>query len=111
MSVTVTVPNIAGASPSTPTFTSFVNVVMDSSYPTGGEVIGLQAAIGVGKTILGVACYPYTTSSGAPYVARFAYNPTADKLVGFIGAAGVDTEIANTTDLSAVNVVLVVTSY
>jgi len=109
MAITVTVPHKIGLSASTPTYNNVFNVVLDASYPTGGELLGLQARIGAGKTIASVICQGIVTSSGDPDLRGYQYNYTTDKIMGVL--ADGTAEVANTEDLSTVTVKVIVTSY
>lgn len=108
MAITVTVPDNAGGSPSTPRFLHRFNVVLDNSYPTGGYLLGLQARIGAGKTIAKVDCIGITTSTGNSHTTHYHYNRLTDKLMSLTEALA---ETANATDLSTVTVEVTVESY
>ena len=108
MAVASTVVNTGGKSASTPTFTDRVDVVMDASYPTGGELLGLQALIGKGKTILSVVARGKVTATGFPSTSEYEYDSVNDKLIALTEAR---VQVADTTDLSAETVELYVTSF
>lgn len=85
-------------------------VTFDSSYPTGGEVLGLKAA-GVPNP----SAARFFMSQRAPLTVgyHFAYDRANDKLVVFWAdgtavAAAAFPEVANTTDLSALVVDMLV---
>lgn len=65
-----------------------ISVDFDSSYPTGGE------AIDIGQPV-----YDMIYLGGGTY--WFEYDPVNKKIKAMKTAAGVKTEEANTTDLSA----------
>lgn len=111
MSLTITTPDNVGGVPSAPSWVYRFNVVLDNSYPTGGELLGLQALVGVGKTIASVVCEGKTTSSGAlDFTRTYGYNRTSDKLmVGVISNA--PAEAANAADLSLITVEVTVLAY
>lgn len=73
-----------------------VDVTLDNSYPTGGYALSL-ATLGVD----GVTDYVIATSTSTGHT--FSYNYSTSKLMAFNGT----TQIANTTDLSAVVVRLI----
>ncbi len=98
----------AGAAASTPTYVQRFDAVLDSSYPTGGETVGLQALVGHQKTILGVICIGKVTSTGAADVRHYQYNRATDKLMSFTEAW---VETTNATDLSTITVEMIVISY
>lgn len=85
-------------------------ITFDSSYPTGGEVLGLSA-LGVANRLNA----RYFVSQRAPLNLgyHFAYDRANDKLVVFwyngaaVGAEAFP-EVTNTTDLSAVIVDMLV---
>jgi hypothetical protein len=108
MAVTSTVVNRGGKQPSAPLFHDRIDVVMDASYPTGGEVLGLQALIGAGKTILSVVGRGKITSTGLPSTRFYEYNTLTDKLVALTEARA---ETAAAADLSLETVELYVTSF
>lgn len=107
MPITVTIPSVGGAAPSAPLYHQRLNVVLDNSYPAGGYLLGLQARIGAGKSIISVQARGVVTSSGFPDVRSYEYNATTDKLVALTGARA---DVAAATDLSTVTVEVLVTS-
>lgn len=111
MSLTITTPDNVGGVPSAPAWIYRFSVVLDNSYPTGGEVLGLQTLVGAGKTISGVICEGKTTSTGIlDFTRTYGYNRVTDKLVvGTIGAS--PAEAANAADLSLITVEVTVFAY
>lgn len=90
-----------------PIFHDNVSQVGDGSYPTGGS-LGLQAKLrtlrGDQRTILAVKAY-----SAGGYVVD--YNPATDTLkVQEQDGSGALAEVANTTNLSGVTLLLNITS-
>lgn len=108
MAITKTIVNTGGKSASTPTFTHRIDVVLDSSYPTGGELLSLPAFIGTGKTILSVQARGKVTSTGFPDIRTYEYDAINDKLIGL---DNVRAQVANATDLSLITVELYVVSF
>lgn len=90
----VTLITQAGQKPSAPTFVDVVDVEGEASYTTGGLVIGLQALIGEGKTILGVLI-PYVVGNGDAKWGQ--YDAANDKLIALTAAGA---EVTATTDLT-----------
>lgn len=86
-----------------------VDVTFDSSYPTGGEVLGLSA-LGVKDATKATVFVTQVAPVTVGYA--FAYDATNDKLVAFWVDTTVDgaalAQVADTTDLSAVEVRLLV---
>jgi len=91
-----------------PVFIDDVTLVGDSSYPTGGST-GLLAALRAlrkdNRTILDVKS---NAANGGYHV---TYVPSTDLLVVKTGTTGTDVEVANATNLSAINFGFLVTSY
>lgn len=86
------------------------SVTFDNSYPTGGEVLGL-AALGVADPTN--ARYFFQQRAPLTVGYCFVYDRTNDKLVvfwadGTAGAAAALPQVANTTDLSALVVDILV---
>jgi hypothetical protein len=108
MAITKTAVNTGGKAPSSPTFLDRIDVVLDSSYPTGGELLGLSAFIGKGKTILSVVARGKVTSTGFPDVRVYEYDSINDKLVALTEARA---EVGAATDLSTITVELYVHSF
>lgn len=86
---------------------ALVKITFDSSYPTGGEELaGLVPLIGFTPAIVFVG----QTGTAAGYT--FSYVPATNKLMAFWVDTSVDgavmSEVANTTNLSAVSVHLLI---
>lgn len=87
-----------------------LRLTLDSSYPTGGEPLDLKQFGAQGKV------QSVFISQRAPLTGAYAfvYDHTAEKLLVFVeeavAAGGPLVEVANTTDLSAVIVDLLVVS-
>ena len=103
MAVVISALTGTGQSPSRPVFNEKMTVTFDASYPTGGEVLGLAAIIGAGKTILAMIPLGLASNGNVP-VADLAN----DKLKMFVFATGV--EVADTVDLTAVTAEILVIS-
>lgn len=107
MSLGAMTSNVAAAARG-PVFIDDVTIVGDSSYPTGGSA-GLLAALRLlrkdNRTILDVKS---NATNGGYHV---TYVPSTDLLVVRVGATGVDTEVANATNLSGTNFGFLITSY
>ena len=92
---------VAGYDPSKPTFTDVINFDLKADYDSAGLLTfttAVQAAIGKGKTVVGV--FGVDTKGYTPY-----YDATADTLFFFYGAyTGGDGPliVVPTSDLSAV---------
>jgi hypothetical protein len=102
MAITVTTPDNFGGIPSAPSFVHRLNVVLDSSYPSGGYELDLQTRVGEGKTIGPVWAVGKVTSSGMPDTRYYYYNRVTDKLVAM--KADGSGEVAAATDLSTITV-------
>lgn len=96
MGVTIGTVTTKGKTALAARFVHKFTVTFDSSYPTGGEVLGLATKL-PGHDVLFVQADPVL-----PY--SFAYDYANDKLVvnKEDGTSGVTAEAANASDLSAV---------
>lgn len=101
MAITLTSADSTGARPKQPMFVERFTVLFDTSYPTGGEELGLSAEM-EGATILAVL-----PEAQAGY--DFLYDYVNDKLKAIDMAT--DAEVANTTDLHTVTAVITVIAY
>lgn len=101
----VVLSNLSGTGrvPSRPVFHETLTVTFDASYPTGGEVLGLAAAIGDGKSVVAIIPLGIASNGNVP-VADIAN----DKLKMFVFSTGV--EVADAVDLTGVTAEILVIS-
>ena len=101
MAITLTDVAGTGERPHQPIFVHRMTVLFDTSYPTGGEVLGLSAELD-GATILSVCA-----EAQAGY--DFLYDYANDKLK--VLDMSTDAEVTNGTDLHTVTAVVTVVAY
>lgn len=78
-----------------------VAVTFDSSYPTGGETVRVDGSpISARERIVGFIPTGALDAASAAYIPY--YIPSTEKLLLMVGAAGVNVEVTNATDLSAI---------
>jgi hypothetical protein len=106
MAATITKTNDYGRVPSAPSFIDTFTVVPDTSYPSGGYLMGLVALLPKGVTIAKVDAGIVVTSTGALDPGfRAAYNVATDKVQIFtIGTSPVEASGNLSTDTVTVTV-------
>lgn len=97
MAIVVSKVDTAGNAPSAPQFLDRFDVVMDASYPTGGEDFDLALLL-PGKTVLAVVMRGKVTATGFPSVQTYEHDAANDKIIALTEAR---VQVADTTDLSA----------
>lgn len=90
----VTLISTDGAVPSRPLYVDLVDVEGEASYTTGGLVIGLQALIGAGKSILAVHVAQDIANGDAQ---QGQYDAANDKLIALTDAG---VQVAGAVDLT-----------
>ena len=104
-------PLLAGDAPSAaPVFVAVGDFTFNSSYATGGDTVGLKAALGLdaATTVLDV----HVTFDPTGAVNGAQYDIANDKLIAYVYAAGpILEEVAAAVDLDAVTVRLTALCY